>query len=229
MFKLRWFTITTITATLGMLGGCESARYTEAFYPEGVIDRVVIQSDSGLVEIISGNRVRVERTIRAPEGALDLSHQIRTGDSGEEVLYLSASCKPLLPCAVDMNLTLPAGIPVEVQLDEGEVWATGIGALSVQLSRGNLDADIAGPLQAQIGSGNAEVDLPARASATIAVGRGDISLSVPSGAWDLVTAGAQVEIHDTIEVAPSAAGSLELVAPAGVVRVSPAPTVADAR
>ena len=110
--------------------GCETARYTEAFEPTGEITRVVIRSDSGAVELVSGSELRVERTIRAPEGALSLSHQVELNDDGSgETLVLEARCTPLIPCAVDMRVEVPAGIPVEVTLGTGDVWASDISAL----------------------------------------------------------------------------------------------------
>lgn len=214
--------------TLGAVG-CENARYTEAFYPDGDVQRVVIRSDAGSVELLSGSRLRVERTIRAPEGALDLSHQILTTDAGEEVLVLEAACRPILPCAVDMSITLPPDVPVEVSLDQGEIWASGIAELSVDLRRGSLDADITGPLQARIGTGDVEADLPAGADATVAVGRGDISLGIPAGAWQLAVDAYERVIDSAISVSGvDSAGSIELVAPSGMVRVSPRSTVAAA-
>ncbi|MFT4979473.1 MAG: hypothetical protein ACI8S6_005384 [Myxococcota bacterium] len=225
MFNIRWTAL--MTAVL-FAGGCETARYTEAFYPEADVDRVVIQSDAGGVELSAGSRLRVERTIRAPEGALELSHRIVTEADGEEVLYLKADCRPIIPCSVDMNITIPDGVEVEVVLEQGEVWASGIGALSVELSRGSLDVDILGPLQAQIGSGDASVSLPANTSATVAVGRGDITLSIPAGLWQLAIDAAQQKVDD--EIVPSqspSVGNIQLIAPAGAVRVAPVAQLVD--
>ena len=81
---------------------------------------------------------------------------------------------------------------------------------------------------AQIGSGQALIKLPDNASATVAVGRGNITMSIPAGAWNLATEAADVIVDPAISVSPSAPGRIELIAPAGEVKVLPPEALAKA-
>lgn len=228
--------IASLAAVLGGTG-CDSARYTEAFLPEGDITHVVIQSDSGAVELVAGPVLRVERTIRAPEGALHLSHQVQlSNDNGAdgaqgETLVLEARCTTLIPCAVDIRVEVPPGVSVAVSLGTGDVWASGLGDLSAQISRGSLDAEVSGPLSAQIGVGTVQASLAAHAAASVAVGRGDIEVLVTPGPWALSTTAASLTVSQDVSVVDTdtdtdtdTAGRLELIAPAGQVSVLTEPS-----
>jgi hypothetical protein len=225
--KMRHRLMMLAVAGLSIVG-CESTRYVEVFYPEVDVDRVVVRSTSGSVDLISGNRLRVERAVRAPEGALTLSHQVRVDENGSEVLHIEAICKPLIPCSVDISLAVPDGVSVDVYLEQGEVWATGISSLNAEINRGSLDADINGPVTAQVGYGDADVDLPAGTDATIAVGRGNIILHIPEGPWDLTLSADQVVIDEKIIRSDTAPGRVELLAPAGLITVGTPMALANA-
>lgn len=222
----RFSTLLMLSSTLY---GCEKTRYSEVFHPEGDVSRVEIHSDSGSVSVVEGSELRVERTIRAPEGALHLSHSIVSDADGEEVLVLYADCKPILPCAVDVEMSVPSGVPVTVVLQHGEVWASNLDGLNVEIGRGSLDAVNPGPLTARVGAGQARVDLPAGGDATIAVGKGDIALRLPVGAWNVTTEGANVVMDERIQPSQHALHNLELIAPAGEIHIAPVESFANVR
>ena len=206
------------------LTGCTTVRYVETFEPEGVVERVIVRSDVGTVELLPGDGLRVERAIRAPEGALTLSHVVQDG-----TLTLEARCRALLPCAVDVQVVVPEGTPVDVELGHGEVWATGLSAaLDVQIGDGDADLDLLGPLAARVGSGEVRASLPGDASARIAVGSGDIEVVVPPGRYtlDLSAADTLVSGIDDVE---GASAVLELLAPAGRATVTGVERVASLR
>jgi len=192
---------------------CSQVRYTESFAPEGVIERVVVRTDAGVVELSAGDQVRVRRAIRAPEAALDLSHRVEDG-----TLYLEAHCRRLLPCAVDTRVELPADLPVEVDLGTGEVWATGLTSLNLELDEGNADVDVAGDLSASIGSGRIRAHLSAGADARIGIGDGDIEVDVPEGSWSVQADTDRLKLVDITPVSDGV-GHLDLTAPAGAVTV----------
>ncbi|MFT5686681.1 MAG: hypothetical protein ACI8RZ_007637, partial [Myxococcota bacterium] len=204
----------TAAARKGILGilmgalllttACDTARYTEGFNPEGNITRIVVKVDAGNIELIEGDTLRVERTIRGAEGALELSHRIEYTGEAAETLTLIAQCAALLPCSVDTRITVPAGTPVDVELARGAVWATGIDGLSLELDRGDADLDIRGPLVARIGNGSLIATLPADASARIAVGHGDIALQIPAGAWRVDATAAHLVVDEQIRLSPDA-------------------------
>ena len=63
------------------------------------------------------------------------------------VLQVSARCRTPILCAVDAEVHIPDGVPVEVELDRGEVWATGIGNIDVSVGEGEVDIEtLVGPL-----------------------------------------------------------------------------------
>lgn len=203
-------------AGLLLLSGsaCTQVRYTEAFAPEGEVSRVVVQADAGTVELVAAEGLRVQRAIRGPEIALTLAHEVQDG-----TLTLVARCQPLLPCAVDTRVEVPAGVPVEVVLGRGEVWATGISSLDLKLGDGVADLDLAGDLVASVGSGDLRARLPGAASARVGVGDGDIELEVPQGTWTVDAQTSRLKLVD-LEPVANGLGHLELTAPAGSVTVS---------
>jgi len=214
---------------LWLTGACETTRYTEAFNPQGNITRIVVKIDAGNVELIEGDILRVERTIRGAEGALELSHRIEYAGEDVETLSLLAECVSVLPCAVDTRIIVPAGVPVDVELARGEVWATGIDGLSLELDRGSADLDIRGPLTAHIGNGSLIATMPAEASARIAVGHGDIALQIPSGEWRVDATTAHLIVDEQIVPSTDAVGDLELVAPGGSVTLYSSQALAEIR
>lgn len=207
--------VASVLAALPVVGSlaCTQVRYTEAFSPEGQVDRIVVLADAGLVELVAGDSLRVERAIRAPEAALTLGHHVQDG-----TLYLEAHCARLLPCAVDTHVEVPAGVPVRVDLGRGEVWATGISRLDLELDQGAADVEVLGDLVASIGSGGIRARLGAGGSGRVGVGDGDIEVEVPQGAWTVDADTARLQLHD-LEPVGDGTGHLELTAPAGSVTV----------
>lgn len=207
---------------LGLLGAalatsaCDSARYTEAFTPEGDYQAVSLRVDHGDVELVAGEGVWVERTVRAAEGTLELSHDIVDG-----VLVLQARCTTPIPCAVDTVLQIPEGLPVSVELGSGSVWASGIAELDVQVGEGNLEVDLDGSLQAHVARGALVAVLSAGSRADLAVGSGDLSLGLEGGPWDLELQGRRVSVEGVVQV-EGAEGRVSALAPGGQLVVLPA-------
>jgi HSP20 family molecular chaperone IbpA len=166
-------------------------RYTEAFEPEVAVERVLIRVEAGEVEIEAAEVLRVERAIRAPRGSLELSHRVEGGQ-----LILEAHCRGLLPCAVDTLVSLPPGIPVEVELGHG-----GVARATVQVGEGSVTAR-----------------LTPGARADLTVAEGDIDVTVQGGSWQIEATAADVRLSG-IESSEDGDGQLHLVAPSGEVRV----------
>lgn len=196
-----------------LTGGCQSVRYVEAFHPEGAVYRVELVADAGAVELREGPRLRVERAIKAPEGALELSHRV---DSG--VLHLEARCAALAPCAVDTVLELPPGLPVRVELGTGTVHTVGISAADILVDRGEVTSDHTERLIARVGQGSVRGDVPAGGQARVTVADGDIELALDDDSWNLGVTADTLSL-DGVASDESAAGSLELTAPGGAVRL----------
>jgi len=200
---------------LMLIVGCNKVRYNEAFYPEGTIHSVVVDMDVGNVELVQGDKLRVERIIRGPEGSLDLSHSTSDG-----VLSLNAHCVSFLPCAVDTQITVLQDVSVSISLNKGDVWATGINDLAVELATGDIDAQIDGPLRVQLGRGDIQAHVGHSNSVSIAVGKGDIDVVAPEGAWKIDATASSVRVDDSLNVSSaSPANLMDLMAPSGSIQV----------
>lgn len=210
-----------LLAAVGMATGCVPVRYTETFTPEGAVTRVVIEVEQGGVEIVPADVVRVERSVRGPEGAATLAHRLER----DGTLVLSARCPGFLPCGVDTRLALPPELPVVLTIGEGEVWATGIDDLQIDLTEGDADVEVRGRLVATVGAGDVRAFLGPASTARVAVGRGDVDVVVPPGmyALDLTARTRDVEGVTPDDDAP---GRLEVVAPSGRARVRGGQSVA---
>ncbi|MDP6934650.1 MAG: hypothetical protein QGG40_17140 [Myxococcota bacterium] len=200
---------------------CANLRYSEVFEPTESIHRIVVYSDAGQIELLPGASTIVERDIRAPEGALSLSHRVEDG-----TLVLQARCHSLVPCAVDTKVTVPREIPVEVRLGEGTLWATGIAALVAEVDEGTADVDVLGQLDLQVGRGEVQASVAADQSVRIAVGSGDITVHAQGTHYEMSTFGPRLQVEGLVDSATSS-GRLELVAPAGKIRVTGPRTVAE--
>lgn len=197
----------------GSVGGCDHVRYTEAFEPEVAVERVLIRVEAGEVEIEAAEVLRVERAIRAPRGSLELSHRVEGGQ-----LILEAHCRGLLPCAVDTLVSLPPGIPVEVELGHGDLVADGVDRLQVGLRSGEVTLDGVARATVQVGEGSVTARLTTGARADLTVAEGDIDVTVQGGSWQIEATAADVRLSG-IESSEDADGQLHLVAPSGEVRV----------
>ena len=193
--------------------GCGEVRYRDTITSEQTVRRVVVQGDMGIVEVVPGATPKVDYAVRAPEGAALIQYTEFDG-----VLQVTARCRTPILCAVDAEVHVPAGVPVEVELDRGEVWATGIGNIDVSVGEGEVDIETTGRSTVQVGSGTARVVSTNADQLRVAVGQGDIEVLVSPETWniDIVAASETLKgvAHDG-----EALGSLELVAPAGLVSV----------
>lgn len=144
-----------------------------------------------------------------------------------------------LGCSVDLDVTVPAGIPVKVTAGSGTVSVSGLaGPVDAEVGGGQLRLSaLRGPLRASVGSGSLEAsgltspqaDIRAGAGSAVArfaappdrvtarAGAGSLRLTVPTATRFRVTAGAgtgrcDVEpgLHD-----PAAPGRLDISAESG--------------
>jgi hypothetical protein len=208
-------------ASTGWLSsGCNTLRYAETFVPDGVVQRVVVRSESGSVSLVRGKELRVDREVYAIERALSLSHEVRDG-----VLYLNARCTSVLPCRVNTIVSLPDALPVEVELGTGSLDATAIGPLTARVGSGDVSVDVTGTLRIQLGSGNVRATVVDGRDVRVAVGDGNVALGVPAGKYmlDITAARVRTEGVDPVsseaetKEAVSELGRVTVVAPSGAV------------
>ena len=179
----------------------------------GSVESVSVSGDVGLIEIVPSRQVRVVQDLRAPEGAVEREEQLVDGH-----LQITTRCKSPVFCSVDTRIMVPEGVPVDVELARGEIWATGVGNLDVELGSGTLDLEVIGPLRARVGQGLARVESASDQLIRLAVGQGDIEMIVPRSPWQVDVQARESHMLG-VDRRRQARGSLELVAPAGRVEV----------
>lgn len=198
---------------LGLGAGCSGVRYTEAFTPQGEFSSIRLLVDQGNIELSAGDTVWVERTVRAAEGTLSLSHEVVDG-----VLIMEARCTTPIPCPVDTVLQAPAGMPVSVELGAGELWAGGLADLDLQVGEGVVEVDLDGSLRAQVAQGALRAHLAGGSLADLAVGSGDLELRLDPVDWSLDLSAEEVELRGLSDI-EGAKGQVRAMAPGGRILV----------
>ena len=193
--------------------GCGEIRYRDTISPDKAVTRVVVEGDVGVMELVPSETARVDYAVRAPEGAAHIQHTEFDG-----VLHVTARCRTPILCSVDAEIHVPEGVPVEVSLASGEVWATGVGSIDVSIGQGSADIESSGRTTIQVGNGTARVVSTNSEQLRVAVGQGDIDVLVSPDVWNVAVVAASESLRGIVHDA-TATGSLELVAPAGLVSV----------
>lgn len=169
---------------LFVLAGCSPTESVDHAVFGGPILAVRVEIDAGDVTVESGGAaVSVARTLRgAAVGAL--SQRVEDG-----ILRIEARCRPVLPCAADIALVVPPGLPVDVRTGSGDVHVSGVDSdLSIAVGDGDVSAyDLLGAtVRVQAGWGDARLSFAATPTdVSVGVGVGDVVLAVPAGGYDL--------------------------------------------
>jgi hypothetical protein len=204
------------------------------------VDRVEVVLDAGDVEVVAGEEVAVESRLRWSGFTPPSLEMQRVGAT----LVVVGTCgATTLACAVDVSLTLPPEVLVEVFTEVGDVSVrdmagdvfidTGGGVVELTGLSGRVDAttdsgDILGEalstleLEVLAASGDVEVQmLDERVDLEANTGSGNIQIEVPAGAYELnlYAVSGEVELSN-VEEASAAAGSLTAVTQRGDVRVT---------
>jgi hypothetical protein len=197
------------------LVACSRIERSETWTIPGPIAQLSIESDSGVVELVAGDELRVERT----SGASDAT--VAWTATGPGSVLIQAQCPAILPCAVNLRVTVPADVATAVSVDTGEVWSSAIADLAVEVDEGIVD--LAGVVHAvaQVGSGRIRATLMDGADARLVVAAGDVDVTLDGGSWDVGVVAREREVAD---VPSGGSGRLDVWAPAGratVARVEP--------
>lgn len=119
------------------------------------------------------------------------------------VFVVEVSCDDAMLCETDLDVAVPAGIPVDIEADTGDLTVVGltgelsarvdtgdvtleeIGGIAVlSIGTGDLDGSaLAGELTADLGTGDATLAWSAPASVALDAGTGDVDLAVPAGVY----------------------------------------------
>lgn len=169
-----------------LLTGCGSVEQVDhvSFVPPEAGLRVDI--DAGDVRVVGAqvDTITIDRTVRGPSGHVATDAAVIDG-----VLEITGECPLVAPCRVDLVITVPAGLVVDVHTGSGKVELLDLaGGASVEVGDGRLDAHGlgGGRLHAQIGWGDAAVTF-AGPPEDVAIGAagGDVTLMVPAGSYAL--------------------------------------------
>lgn len=171
--RLAW---SLLAATL--LGSCQlpDARDTVSLDAAG-IDKVVVDTDLGRVEVRRGEALSLERVgVWSP--GVERS-QRRVVDGSGERLELLSRCGGAWTCRADSVLTVPPGVAVEVLVGEGEVTL--------------YDLDV--PVTVTVGAGTVRAEGLSSAEASVAVGKGRVDLDLAKNPRRLTVAVADGDVR----------------------------------
>jgi hypothetical protein len=187
---LRPLVITVVLAVV-VLGGFALVSHLTASTrtAEGVLDlegagRLEVQAGPADVRVVPGD-VRVPRyTARVRSGLLDTRFDVqRVG----ETVRIDAGCRPVFDpgCGVDVTITVPEDLDVDLLTGSGDVDVSGLGGVLV-LRSGSGDVEASAlrtpDLTVRTGSGDVDasfVDQPA--AVKVDAEDGDVELTLPAG------------------------------------------------
>jgi putative adhesin len=131
---------------------------------------IVLDVDTGDVELVRGSQVTVEQTSEYLISEPDVDSSVENG-----VLTINGDCGKLflLDCTTDFRIEVPAGVAVNIRTDVGNVTGTALASSDVRVKTdvGDVDVDLTGA--------------PSRFEATTDVG--DVELRLPDAAYAVDT------------------------------------------
>ena len=154
------------------------------------IRSVKLENGSGDVRIrTSPGAARVHQTLRYRlSGEPNDAYRV----DGDQLVIVDCGSN----CSADLDLTVPAGIPVTGASDSGSLDVAGVGSVDVTAESGSATVrDVAGPVKLRMDSGRAElhnvgeVQVHNQSGRTVADGvRGPVDVSASSGRIELALA-----------------------------------------
>lgn len=186
------------------------------------IRAVRIEGPAATVRIVGNHGSdRSEGGVRGIHRLRGAGAQGRAGVSinADGVMVLSARCAPLLPCQLDVELALPQGMPVSVDVTSGTVRLEGMAEADVQIDRGDVQVLGGYNARVRIGSGDLHTRLRAGAMLRAVVASGDVEAEVPPGGWQVRATAAELTLAG-VSLDHQARGVLDVHAPSGNVRLT---------
>ncbi len=170
--------ITTAPLILGLLAGGSLEVQNQASWAG--VERVKVRWAAGDINVTShdGALVDAETKTWGPEAPLAYDAR-RDG----EILILELTCRTPAPCGGDLELSLPAGVELELDLGEGLAELTGdMGDSSVIVGKGEIHASALSADEAvlQVVEGSIDAfwaEIPERV--VVATVTGDVELRLP--------------------------------------------------
>jgi hypothetical protein len=208
-----------LLSTLSALGCAAPERHSEDFVESDQVDSLSVDVGSGDVWLRGADVAEVSVHARIEGDRNHLGHAFTAG-----TLTLVDDCHDSR-CSVDIDATLPAGVPVTVHTGSGDlVLEDLLGTVTLRTGSGDIQGDhVAGAnLDIEAGSGDLALSVAEPAEHIRATTHsGDVRLSVPSGAYRLDVNTDSGDRHiDGITNDPSAPATLDVSTNSGDIRVN---------
>lgn len=147
--------------------------------------QLALQVPSADVRVVQGDVASPTYEARVTSGLLDTDFAL--GRRGS-VVQVVADCRAWLSpgCGVDLTITVPEGLQVDVVGGSGDVEVAGLtaGVVTIRASEGDVDLDGLGvqDLTVTTGSGDVEATFAEQPFAVkVTTGSGDVDLGLPDG------------------------------------------------
>jgi hypothetical protein len=179
-------TVAGLAAVLA-LAGCDAAQNsteTHRYTVQEQVDRLVLKSDAGRVEIVVGDGpITVTEVYRYSKNPPAATHTVN-----ERVLRLADGDCPhqhFGQCSVDYSVRVPAATAVEITADAGTVQVTGLsGDLTVTSDAGRVEATGLASEHTKVTADAGRVSLAYRqppASVDVQADAGTVEVILPTG------------------------------------------------
>jgi Toastrack DUF4097 len=231
---MRGLLVAGLGAGVLLLSACgwemSGNRFTDDAAIDAKITSVRVNNESGDVTIRTGDKASVHRTVHYDRDRPGASHHVQG-----EVLVLDGC--PVRRCAIDYEITVPAGIRVNGESDSGRIDVSGAAEVNFKVSSGdltvsgvagrvNLESDsgtvrlsgLGDDVAVRASSGDVTVD-DARGSVTVRCDSGNIAVTVPRGAYRVSTGTDGGAVRSEVTDDPSGTHRLDLHTSSGDITV----------
>lgn len=198
-----------LVAAAALLSGCDQVlgRTSDQHYEiSGDVRTLFVTGDAATLDVVTGpGPVSVGEVVRYDGATPRMEHEVRDG-----VLTLdSPGCRGTKACEVKYRVTVPAGTALTVDLDAGDVDATGLGgALDVRVDAGQVTTKQSTSKSADVRVNVGDVDLRYAATpdkVSVTNNTGAVTLHLPgTGPYAVNT---HTEVGDTDITVPRSATS----------------------
>jgi len=147
--------------------------------------QLALQVPSADVRIVQGDVASPTYEARVTSGLLDTDFALQRGSDAVQVV---ADCRAWLSpgCGVDLTVTVPEGLQVDVVGGSGDVEVSGLaaGVVTIRSGEGDVDLDGLGVQDLTVVTGGGDVDATFAEqpfAVKVTTGSGDVDLGLPDG------------------------------------------------
>ena len=210
----RFKTLACLFLALGN-AGCRGGTGRIAMDDALDISAVAISAPGGQVRIHAvapGSGVSGEHAL-AGAGAKDRA-SVTLDEDG--VLRIDATCLPLAPCRLDLDLAVPETMPVAIDLGAGDVFTSGVFEVDALVHRGDVSIIDGYNATVRVGEGDLHVRLAGPGTLRAVLAAGDAEIAVQPGGWQIQAVAADLKMTG-VSLDRLASRALDVHAPGGTV------------